>query len=255
MSKIKKIINILLDKEEQKFTPPTGTYTKEIAQSLTTDNNKVYLTVTEISKEFKIKPAELNTIFSQLKWAYKQERWWLATEVGSAKGAKEFYDTRNKVKYLKWSETVKKEFELINAIKGFKEAQKIKATTPKEKGDRYEEFIAQHYRGLGYFVWEHGKEKGRKDRGIDLIVKKNKEIIFIQCKNWKENTRFKIDHKEIKASRTEAREFMKDNPLFIGYKTILRYTLSGNFIHPSAIKYIEENSKILDYEVLRMEMN
>lgn len=217
--------------------------------------NQNCLTVTQIAKEFKIEASELNTIFSHLKWAYKEDRWWLATELGIQKGAKQFYDTKSKTKYLKWNPSIKKEFELINAIKNFKEAQKVKATTPKEKGNRYEEFIAQHYRGLGYFVWEHGKEKGRKDQGIDLIVKKNKEIIFIQCKNWKENTRFQIDHKEVKASRTEARAFMKENPLFIGYQMKFRYTLSGDFIHPSAIKYIEETKGLFDYEILRMDMN
>lgn len=214
-----------------------------------------YETVTEIAKHFKITAMELNTIFSHLKWSYKENRWWLATELGVQKGAKECYNVKNKVKYLQWDESVKKEFELINAIKDFKESKKIKATTPKEKGDRYESFIAQHYRGLGYFVWEHGKEKGRKDKGIDLIAKNREEIIFIQCKNWKENTRFKIDHKEVKATRMEASDFIKENPLFQTYRNKIRYTLSGNFIHASAVKYIEEHSEILDYEVLRMDMN
>ena len=118
---------------------------------------------------------------------------------------------------------------------------------------QYEAFIAEHYKKMGCFVWEHGKEKGRKDKGIDLIVKDKEEIIFIQCKNWKENTRFKIDHKEVKATRMEASDFIKENPIFQTYKNKIRYTLSGDFIHASAVKYIEEHSEILDYEVVRME--
>jgi len=105
---------------------------------------------------------------------------------------------------------------------------------------------------LGYFVWEHGKEKGRLDQGIDLIVKKDKEIIFIQCKNWKQNSRFKIDHVRVKASRTEAREFMLSNPPFKGYNIKFRYTISSDCMHPSAIKYIEETNGLFDYEIIEM---
>ena len=260
MSKIKKILDIILDKEEKKSTkdlkindnkkePPTPT--KKISTNST--NNKKYLTVTEIAKSFEISPIELNHIFSDLKWAYKENRWWLATELGISLGAKQCYHTKSKVKYIKWDESITKEFVLINAIKTIKEKPNSKKLTSEEKGKLYEEFVAEHYRRLDYFVWEHGKEKGKLDGGIDLIVKKRKEIIFIQCKNWKENTRFKIDHVRVKASRAEARQFMKDNPLFIGYKMKFRYTLSTDCMHPSAIKYIEENNELFDYEILSMQ--
>lgn len=246
MGKIKKIINILLNREDS--TPKVENFFPSQSE------NTTYITVTKIAQHFQIEPANLNLIFAQLKWAYKENKWWIATEQGVTKGAKQCYHASTKTKYIKWNESVKNNFELIRAIKEFKENQQFKAITPKEKGDLYEEFIAGHYMRLGYFVWEHGKEHGKKDRGIDLIVKKGKEIIFIQCKNWRENTRFKIDHKEVKASRTEARAFMKDNPLFIGYKVKFRYTLSNNFIHPSAIKYIEETNGLFDYEILPMVM-
>ena len=252
-SKFKKIIDIILDREEENeivsLEEPKIKNTSE-----TSPEPKVYVTVTQIAQHFKIEPADLNNIFASLKWSYKKDKWWIATDQGISKGAKQFYHTASKTKYLKWDESIKKDFELIKAVKEFKENQQFKATTPKEKGNLYEEFIADHYRRLGYVVWEHGKDKGRKDRGIDLIVKKGKEITFIQCKNWRENTRFQIDHKEVKASRTEARAFMKDNPLFIGYKVKFRYTLSSNCIHPSAIKYIEETNGLFDYEILPMVM-
>ena len=219
-SKLKKIMNILLDREDQEEVMTLDPKNEKRDETLFTSKgeSKNYLTVTQIAQHFKIEPAELNTIFASLKWSYKKDKWWIATEQGIAKGAKQLYHTASKTKYLKWDESIKKDFELIRAVKEFKENQQFKATTPKEKGNRYEAFIADHYRRLGYVVWEHGKEKGRKDRGIDLIVKKGKEVTFIQCKNWKESTRFKIDHKEVKASRTEAKAFMKENPLFIGYK-------------------------------------
>ncbi len=256
-SKLKKIIDIILDRETQEevmtLEDPKNVEIDE-TRSKPKEESKNYLTVTQIAQHFKIEPVELNNIFASLKWSYKKDKWWIAAEQGIVKGAKQFYHSASKTKYLKWDESIKKDFELIQAVKVFKENHQFKAITPKEKGNRYEAFIAEHYRRLGYVVWEHGKEKGRKDRGIDLIVKKGKEITFIQCKNWKENTRFKIDHKEVKASRTEARAFMKENPLFIGYKVKFRYTLSSNCIHSSAIKYIEETKGLFDYEILPMLM-
>lgn len=42
--------------------------------------------------------------------------------------------------------------------------------TNKQKGDEYEEYIAKYYRFKNYYVIENGKEKGKKDGGIDLLV-------------------------------------------------------------------------------------
>jgi len=250
MSKFKKIIQILFEKEKKEevyiSTP------KKDEKVIHEKNQAEYLTVTEIAKHFKIEASELNNIFSNLKWAIKEDRWWIATEKGLALGAKQEYNTINKVKYIKWHKEIKGNFELIQSVKEFSENKPVKKYTNIEKGYLYEEYIAEHYRRLGYVVWEHGKEKGRLDQGIDLIVKKDKEIIFIQCKNWKQNTRFKIDHVRVKGSSTEAREFMSKNPLFKGYNTKFRYTLSSDCMHPSAIKYIEEKNGLFDYEIIEM---
>ena len=277
MSKFKKIMKILFEEDKKEEFNPIGKNYKREESSIPTlkeledeeenpskgynyenikkskEKKEEFINVTELSKYFKIEASALNNIFSHLKWAYKEERWWIATELGLTLGAKQEYNTRNKVKYIKWNKDIKGNFELIQAVNGFKENKPVKKYTNSEKGYLYEEYIAEHYKRLGYFVWEHGKEKGRLDQGIDLIVKKDKEIIFIQCKNWKENTRFKIDHVRIKASRAEARQFMLDNPLFKGYDNKFRYTLSNDCMHLSALKYIEETNGLFDYEVIRME--
>lgn len=276
MSKFTKIMKILFEEEKkEEFNPIGNNYKKkeiftptlkelEDKEEKTSkgynyqnikkpkEKKEEFITVTEVAKHFKIEASALNNIFSHLKWAYKEERWWIATDKGLTLGAKQEYNTRNKVKYIKWNKDIKGNFELIQAINGFKENKPTKKYTKKEKGDKYEKYITEHYRRLGYFVWEHGKEKGRLDQGIDLIVKKDKEIIFIQCKNWRENTRFKIDHVRVKASRAEARQFMLSNPLFKGYDNKFRYTLSNDCMHPSAIKYINETNGLFDYEVIGM---
>jgi restriction system protein len=135
---------------------------------------------------------------------------------------------------------------------------KKQKTTHKEKiqkGVEYEKFVARVYRSRGYNVTEHGREMGKKDHGIDLIAKKDKEIIFIQCKNWNENGKWKIRHDNIKSFQTDARTFVEQKPIFKNYKLQIRYTLSGDFIHLSAIKHIEEmkkRGKKIDYEILPM---
>jgi len=213
-----------------------------------------YKTATELAKHFDITASELNNIFSQLKWATKEQKWWLVTKLGTKQGGKQSYNARSKIKYILWEVQIKSNQELISTVNAFKATKRVmkKVETTKEKGTKYEAFVAEYYRKKGYVVWEHGKEKGKLDQGIDLIVKKKKEILFIQCKNWKENSRFKIDHKELKASRTEAREFMKKNPLFKNYQIKFRYTLSSNCMHLSALMYMQENKELFDYEVIGM---
>lgn len=132
-----------------------------------------------------------------------------------------------------------------------------KKTTYQEKikkGAEYEEFISNIYRNKGYTVWEHGKEKGYKDLGIDIVAKKDKELILIQCKNWNENHRYKIRTKDIKALRTDGRDFIHKNKMFIGYDLKLIFTLSGEFIDNGAKRYIEEikkDGKKVDYEIIK----
>ncbi len=135
--------------------------------------------------------------------------------------------------------------------KNFKESTKKTYQDKKIRGDEYEEYIAEHYRNLGCDVIEHGKEKGVKDGGIDLIAKLGNEVILIQCKDWNENYSHKIDHKDIKVLRTDANDFLEKNPLYKNCEIKLRYTLSGNFLHKSAEKYMEECKEDISYEIIK----
>lgn len=58
---------------------------------------------------------------------------------------------------------------------------------PKSKwyiGRLYERYVGYLYEEQGYDVEYHGIEKGFEDLGRDLICRKGKEIVVIQCKNW-----------------------------------------------------------------------
>lgn len=62
------------------------------------------------------------------------------------------------------------------------EYKNAKNLSKDELGKRYERYIGYVYENLGYKVEFQGLKKGKKDRGIDLIAKKKKDILIIQCK-------------------------------------------------------------------------
>jgi len=156
-----------------------------------------------------------------------------------------FLDISDEVEYKLIHENKK----TIN--KNFTESTRNTYKDKKIRGDEYEEYIAEHYRQLGYDVIEHGKEKGVKDGGIDLIAKLDNEVILIQCKDWNENNSHKIDHKDIKVLRTDANDFLEKNPDYKNYEIKLKYTLSGNFLHKSAEKHMEECKENISYEIIK----
>jgi hypothetical protein len=242
-------------------------------------NKPTYMNATEIAKHFDISAQELNKIFEELNWAKKEERWWIATKIGISKGAEQKYNPRNKQKYIVWDNSIKKNYEIIQKVRDLKSDHEIGITPKrriiqepgiirevgevpkrykkltnkekKEKGDLYEEYVASFFRDMGYYVWEHGKEKGMKDQSIDLFVKKERTIYFIQCKNWES---WKIDHKEVKATRTDIRDFIVKNSelkfIVQDYQTKILYVTSKYCLTPGAKKYIEENEEILEYQVI-----
>lgn len=223
-------------------------------------------TNTEIAKHFNISKNELENILIDMGWIEKKESWRIATNKGIKNGAEQKYNTKIKQKYILWDEKIKNNFEIINLIKKIKSTdikpavkqEKIKKIITheerKEKGDKYEKYVADFFRNNGYYVWEHGKEKGVKDSSIDLIIKREKYIYFVQCKNW-EN--WKIDHKEVKATRMDINEYLEKNEQFKNliknYKQKILYVTSKKCLTAGANKYIEENKEILEYQIIKME--
>ncbi len=63
----------------------------------------------------------------------------------------------------------------------FEEVRNIKEEKQKEWGDAYEKSVGLEYEKEGYDVEYRGLNYGRKDGGIDLIARKDNEIILIQC--------------------------------------------------------------------------
>lgn len=237
------------------------------------------ITTKEIANHFKTTQKNINMILEELGWIEIKEKWILSTIKGNFNGARQKYNAQTKMKYVLWEDDVlqneelmkkfkntrvhnikrknyqerKKQNQTCNSTNTFK--QKTTYTKKLNKGQEYEEYVAKVYRSRGYHVSEYGKQQGRLDHGIDLIAKKGKEIVLIQCKNWNENGKWEIKHKDIKAFQTDARTFVEDKPLLRNCLLTARYTISGDFIHQSAIKHIEEMQKLkkrVDYEIIKM---
>ena len=124
-----------------------------------------------------------------------------------------------------------------------------------EKGSIYEEYIANKYRKKGYSVWEHGKEMGRADLGIDLVATQKNKMILIQCKNWSTKHKYKITNKDIKAFRTDALDFLDKNYQYKNYDISLEFILSGDFIDKGAkvyINVIKKRGKKINYKIIKM---
>lgn len=223
--------------------------------SLYTNNKKIDTTNT--AKHFNISTKEISKIFSNLKWIEQNGKWEIATNLGIRNGAEQKYNALTKQKYIMWDEEIKNNSELVNALKVFKENINIKKEMTniekKEKGAKYEEYIANYFRENGYYVWEHGKEKGVKDSGLDLFVKKKEYIYFVQCKDWE---KWKIDHNTVQAIQTKIRNFLKKEEGLrklsngYGYTKKILYVTSKECLTAGAYKYIEENNDILEYQVI-----
>ena len=130
-----------------------------------------------------------------------------------------------------------------------KKVYALKMKEKKEKGKEYEEFVVGHFKIDGYEVNLHGIKKGKKDKGIDIICTKDEELILIQCKNWKEDSKYKINHEKLKAFVGCCTEYVNKNKLFD--KNIkLKFITSNYILDESGKKFLQE-SKTLQYEILK----
>ncbi|MDD5400150.1 MAG: restriction endonuclease [Sulfurimonas sp.] len=122
------------------------------------------------------------------------------------------------------------------------------------KGKEYESFVAEHFKNLGYKVKEHGLIHGRKDSSIDVITMKDKEITFIQCKNWREDSKHKITHEKIKAFIGDTEEFLRKEENIdkaVGY-TIKRLYVTSNDVLDNSARYFLKDSSLVEHMIIPM---
>lgn len=247
--------------------------------------NKIeYIKAKDFMEYYDVTSQQLHEALSLLKWVQKSEkRGWMTTKLGISNGAVQ--KNLKGTDYVIWDSNIKNNHQLINAINELKKTQKskkvsesksihsiitntveecdlyeaYKASKPKkmtakekkEKGDKYEEYIAKYFKEQGYYVWEHGKEKGLEDNNIDLFVKKDKSIYFVQCKDWET---WKLDHNKVKATRMDVNDYLDNNPMLKeminDFEWKVLYVTSKECLTNGAYRYIEEHKELIEYQVI-----
>ena len=119
------------------------------------------------------------------------------------------------------------------------------------KGRDYELFITDYFRKQGYQIKPFGILNGRKDKGIDVIIKKEKEITLIQCKNWKADSSYKIKHKHLKEFIGNTTAFLENNKEKAeGYIIKRMFVTSNDVLDNSARHFLSDNNSILEHKVI-----
>ncbi|OCL91374.1 restriction endonuclease [Arcobacter porcinus] len=118
----------------------------------------------------------------------------------------------------------------------------------REKGKEYEKYVASHFKIDGYEIFLNGIKNGVRDNGIDIICTKDNEMILIQCKNWKADTKYKINHEKLKAFVGSCTEYVNQNKLFD--KNIKLKFITSNYILDKSGEHFINESKTLQYQVI-----
>lgn len=141
-------------------------------------------------------------------------------------------------------------FIIVLVLKNYKPQNYKSENQNKEKGDLYEEFICNHFERQGYLTVPHGKNNGVKDDGIDIILKREKEMLFVQCKDWNIKNRYRIDSKEIQYTRMNVRDYINKNNVFNMYDWKILYVTSDNILHDSARHKIREYQNEIEHRII-----
>jgi hypothetical protein len=190
----------------------------------------------QIAQYFNIDIKKLNKIFLELQWIRRKYFLWLVTtELGESRGAKK------ERREILWNRNILGDTELILAIK--------RTLTDFEEVDPalYRSKVQKKYQESGYTVWDYTKEKGSYDRDIHLVVKKDREVILIHCRNSEED----ISLEEVLTFRKSKQVFLEENPVFSIYSLKLHYTMLNFSLTEEAFEYIKEHKEKISYELLK----
>ncbi|ADG92667.1 hypothetical protein Arnit_1004 [Arcobacter nitrofigilis DSM 7299] len=121
-------------------------------------------------------------------------------------------------------------------------------------GKEYEEFISNKYIESGYQVELRGIKNSFNDGGLDIIAKKDTNIVLVQCKNWKMSNNYKINQKDLRAFVGDCFLYLKDiesKDLKVSYHFIVSH---DNILTKSAEIFLEQN-KFIKFKCVPFEEN
>lgn len=198
------------------------------------------LSAAQIAQHFNIEATKLNKIFQNLKWIEKEyDIWWISTVLGKKNGAVDQINENDRVKYVHWNKEVLLNQDLNLAIEEYIHTYK--------SDKAYKNFIANYYLKEGYTVWNHTEDKGLKDRDINYVVKKHRDIMLISCRGHAVD----ITLDEVKNFEKQKNAFILENPIFSYYNIKLIYNMAGFYLTEDAFWYLKENKNLFDFQILK----
>ncbi len=110
----------------------------------------------------------------------------------------------------------------------------------------YSTFVANYYRAKNYTVWEYSKEKNLINYALNLVVKREKDILFIECRsNVKE-----ITLENLLEFEKIGTEFLDQYRLFKNYNILYLCICSEDRFSKKALAYMA-NSSHISYKILK----
>ena len=110
----------------------------------------------------------------------------------------------------------------------------------------YSTFVANYYRAKDYIVWEYSKEKNLIDYAFNLVLKKEKDIIFIQCRS--NSNELSLDN--LVEFEEAVAEFLEGYTFFKNYDLLYFYVSSEENVSKEVLEYITQSS-YMGYQVLK----
>lgn len=190
----------------------------------------------------------LKTIKTELPKRLEKERMQWEQEKRKEEIIKKHEDKQN----LEIQKTVKEERKKVFEDNRRKRAREHYLNIDK-RGKEYELYIAEHFRKQGYKVKEHGLINNRADSGIDVIAMKNKEITLIQCKNWRENSKYKVDHNLLKAFIGNTTDFLEKNKEKANGYIIKRLFVTSSDVLDNSARYFLKESNLIEHQIISIE--
>lgn len=213
----------------------------------------VYISTSDIAKAFNQPVQKIYEIFYLLKWIEKKDSSILTTRDGELNGAKQRLNKQTKQKYVMWDSKILENIEFKNMITNLKNKPTM---TNKEKGDMYEAYVANFFREKGYYVYEHGKEKGVKDGGMDLFVKMGKFVYFVQCRDWEkwDKKEWQINQDTVLAAQKKIENLLQKEDtlrnIISECQQKILYVTSKDILDAGAKKYIKEYNEIIEHHII-----
>jgi len=125
----------------------------EISAKTTSSDTKL-LNSTAIASRVELSARKINMLFSELGWIERDAQGWKLTSLGVEIGGVQKENTKNKIPFVEWPETIISNSVLMSVIKGMKNEDRgsLEEKTDSKSNNFRTKFEAKHHTTDGHFV-------------------------------------------------------------------------------------------------------